>query len=151
MATMLRHLRGPLIAFTAIFAASLTVRPSVGLLDDGAGEDGLRDGLRMLLVRDKPGPGDPGGHGRAAALRPTSTACETAPGGGCSCRSPEPAAPSPKPARSTAEGRTESGHTAAFTLLDEDHAARIAPSSQLPLTQGPPKVPLYLRNERLLF
>ena len=151
MATMLRHLHGPLIAFAAIFAVSLTVGQASACSMMEPAKSACATACGCCSSATSQDPATPVGMAEPATLQPTPTACETAPGRGCSCRSREPAAPAPKPARSNAEGRTESGHTAAFILPDEDRAARLAPSSQLPLTQGPPKVPLYLRNERLLF
>jgi hypothetical protein len=38
-----------------------------------------------------------------------------------------------------------------FVQLGEAFAARTALAPQVPATQSPPKVPFYLRNERLLF
>ena len=151
MATTLRHLRGPLIAFAAIFAVSLPAGQVSACSMMAPAKSACATACGCCSSATSQDPATPVGMAEPAALRPTPTACETAPGGGCSCRSPEPAAPAPKPARSTAESRTEAGHTDAFALPAEDQAARIASPSQLPLTQGPPKVPLYLRNERLLF
>jgi hypothetical protein len=57
----------------------------------------------------------------------------------------------PKPARSTAESLPELSDGSVFVQLGEAFAARTALVPQGPATQSPPKVPLYLRNERLLF
>jgi hypothetical protein len=151
MATTLRHLRGPLIAFAAIFAASLPAGQASACSMMEPAKSACATACGCCSSATSQAPATPVGMAEPVALRPTPIACETAPGRGCSCSSREPAAPAPKPARSTAEGRTEPGHITAFAVPGEDHAARLAPSSQLPLTQGPPKVPLYLRNERLLF
>jgi hypothetical protein len=62
----------------------------VRLLDEGAGERRLRDGLRVLLIRDDRVPAARV-DGRATRLR-APVAIESAPGGGCSCRSQEQSA-----------------------------------------------------------
>jgi hypothetical protein len=72
-------------------------------------------------------------------------------GEGCSCRSQEPAAPSQKTTRSTAESRPELGEPLGFVTNGESFAAQAIPAPQVPATQSPPKAPLYLQNVRLLF
>jgi hypothetical protein len=78
-------------------------------------------------------------------------ACQTVPDRDCSCRPQEPAAPAHQPARGSAQGRPELGQTWDFVHLGESIAARTTLTPQVPVTQSPPKTPLYLRNERLLF
>lgn len=89
---------------------------------------------------------------RPVAIPQAPVGCETSPGEACSCRSQEPAVPMPKPARgTTAEGRTELSQGSDFVPLGDDAAARITLSLTVSATQSPPKIPLYLRDERLLF
>jgi hypothetical protein len=77
--------------------------------------------------------------------------CEASPGGGCVCRSETPAAPSPKPARGETESRPDLGQSSDFLHVGDDAAARVPIGLRVPPTQSPPKIPLYLRNARLLF
>ena len=146
-----RHFRRPLIALVAIVAASFaagdaaacsTMKPGQGACQtvcgcctSGANEVSSTHApvVTHATVPQTPGVGQP------------------APAEGCSCRSQEPAAPTPKPARNTAESRPEPSNSSEFVHFGEAFAARPVLAPQVPATQSPPKAPLYLRNERLLF
>jgi hypothetical protein len=151
MATMPRHLRGLLIAFAAIFATSAAAGEVSACSMKEWGNAGCATvcGCCSSATTEAPTPAAQV-EGRATRLR-APVAIETAPGGGCTCRSQEPAVPAPRPAPSPSGSRTQPGHAEHLAQPGPDHVAPIAISSQLPLTQSPPKIPLYLRNERLLF
>ena len=80
--------------------------------------------------------------GRDAAERATEA---------CTSQGLSPSRPARKPARSAAQDRPELGQGPDFVPLGEAYAARSPLTPQVPATQSPPKTPLYLRNERLLF
>jgi hypothetical protein len=49
------------------------------------------------------------------------------------------------------EGRAEGGQGTEFVPFGGFADARTPVAPQVPATQSPPRIPLYLRNERLLF
>jgi hypothetical protein len=149
MAVTYRHLRGPLVAFAALLAASLASGEASAC---SMTEPARATACGCCAPASDEAPTTPTAVAEPAAMPRPLPDCQTTPGGGCSCRSRVPSAPAPQPSRGTAGGRAESDHVADIALPGDDRAVRIArSSSQLFLTQGPPKVPLYLRNERLLF
>lgn len=151
MPTTLRRLCRPLIALAAIFGASLaseasacsSMKPGSGACDSAceccSPEATGAPTNRVEVAAER------------AALPEAPVACQRTPGGGCSCRSQEPAAPTPKPDRNTAEGRSELGQGSDFVHRGDEAAARALLSPRVTPTQSPPKIPLYLRNSRLLF
>jgi hypothetical protein len=145
-----RHLRRPLIALVAIFAASFAASDAsaCSTMEQGQGACATACGCCTSGGNEAP-------TARAEAAAPATLPQvpglgRTAPAENCSCRSQEPAAPSPKPARSTAESRPELSDGSVFVQLGEAFA-RTALAPQVPATQSPPKAPLYLQNARLLF
>lgn len=143
----------PLIALAAIVATLLatsevsacsTMKPGMGACNTACGccSSGANDPPTTRTGVVEP-----------AAMPRVPAACQTAPVGDCSCRTQGPAAPTPKPkpARGTPQGRPELGQGSDFVHLGAAHVLRIALAPQVPATQSPPKVPLFLRNERLLF
>ncbi len=151
MATTPRCLRGLLIALAAISVASTAAGGASACSMKERGNAGCATvcGCCSSATTEAPSPAARV-DGRATRLR-APMAIETASGGGCSCRSQKPAAPAPRPAPGTSGSRTQPGHAEPLAHSGPDHVARPAPGPQLPLTQSPPKIPLYLRNERLLF
>ena len=146
-----RHLRRPLIALVAIFAASFaagdaaacsTMKPGQGACQTACGccksEAGEASSTHTLVATH-------------ATVPVMPRVAHSAPAEGCSCRSQAPAAPTPKPAQSTPEGRPKPSYISEFVHFGEAFAARLVLVPQVPATQSPPKAPLYLRNERLLF
>jgi len=89
--------------------------------------------------------------GRITPVSQSPASCRTSPGGACSCRSQDPAAPTPKPAQGAAEGRSELAQASVFASLGEHASARDLIAARIMPAQSPPKTPLYLRNARLLF
>ena len=74
--------------------------------------------------------------------------CPDAPG--CECRSQAPTAPEPKPGQRTTVERSDPGRDADLGWFDFDAAPRLMTFSA-PATASPPqKLPIYLRNSRLL-
>lgn len=74
--------------------------------------------------------------------------CPDAPG--CECRSQAPTAPEPKPGQRTTVERSDPGRDAGLGWLDFDAAPKLMTFS-VPATASPPqKLPIYLRNSRLL-
>jgi hypothetical protein len=151
MATTLRQTRTPLIALAAIFAASLAAgeASACSAMKQGRGACVTVCGCCSPRANEAPAIGT--GVARRATTPRVPALCRTAPGGDCSCRTQEPVAPARKPARSTAQDRPEPGQGSDFVPLGEAYAARSPLTPQVPATQSPPKTPLYLRNERLLF
>jgi len=146
-----RHLRRPLIALVAIFAASFMASDASACSTMKQGQGACQTACGCCTSGGDDAPTTRAGVATPAALPQAAGLGRPAPAENCSCRSQEPAAPSPKPARSTAESRTELSAGSVFVQLGETFAARTALTPQVPSTQSPPKVPLYLRNERLLF
>jgi hypothetical protein len=151
MATTIRHIRGSWIALAAVLAASSMAGDASACSMKTSAAKACAMACGCCSSASDEAPAVLAGLGEPAAVRPFRAACETAPGRGCSCGSQEPSAPAPKPARGSSDRRTESTHAADVALVDEGRALRVTPSPQLPLTASPPKMPLYLRNERLLF
>jgi hypothetical protein len=151
MATTPRHIRTPLIALAAIFAAALAAGEASACSVMKQGDAACSTVCGCCSPRANEAPATSTEVARRANTPQAPRACQSAPRGDCSCRSQEPAAPARKPARSTAQGRAELGQSSAFVPLGEIFAARITPSPQVSANQSPPKTPLYLRNERLLF
>jgi hypothetical protein len=150
MATTLRQLCRPLIALVAIFAAPLASEASAGsTMKPGPGACATVCGCCSPEAIEAPT--NRAGVTERVALTEAPALCEPSPGGGCLCRSQEPAAPSPKPARSTAEGRSEQDQAPEFVHLGEAAGTQDLLSPQVISTQCPPKIRLYLRNARLLF
>lgn len=145
-----RHLRRPLIAITAIFAASLASEASACSTMKSSPEACAT--VCGCCSPEVTGASTNRIEGAERAARPEVPGpCETAPGGACSCRSLEPLAPTPKPARSPVEGRPQPGQGSYFVHPGDEAAARDLLSPQVTPTQSSPKIPLYLRNARLLF
>lgn len=150
MAATLRRLRNLTIALAAIIAASLA-----------AGEASACSAMRREAAACATAcgccssPSDEASASAVAAERAASprapATCAMLPRSGCACRSQEPAAPAPRPARTAPESRTEPSQVAYLALPDDEGSARASLASRFPLTEDPPKIPLYLRNERLLF
>lgn len=146
-----RHLRRPLIALAAIAAALFAT-------SDASACSTMKQSQRACATvcgyctsarGDNPAPR---AEGAASVVSPHAAAVSgTAPAKECSCRSQEPAAPSPKPARRSAEDRPELNEGSAYVQPGEAFDARTVTAPQAPPTQSPPKAPLYLRNERLRF
>lgn len=134
------------MALVAIFAASLTASEAAACvsMNSGGGSCATACGCCSPEASEVPATA-------AAAARQAQTGCEMSPGEGCVCRPDEPVAPTQKPSRTAAEGRPEPGHASEFVQLGDDAAARIKAGLKVPPTQSPPKIPLYLRNARLLF
>jgi hypothetical protein len=151
MATRHHPLRSLLIALAAIVAASLAVgeASACSMMKQGDGTCPTVCGCCSPQTNEAPATGS--GVARRATTPLAPASCRTAPGRDCSCRSQGPAAPARKPARSTAQNRPELGQGSDFVPLGEAFAARSILTPQVPATQSPPKTPLYLRNERLLF
>jgi hypothetical protein len=149
MITTVRHLCRPRLAFVAIVAALWMTT------DASACSTMSQDRPACLTICGCCSPETGAGRAtRAAGPMATSPAplgCATSPGGGCPCCVQEPAAPAPGPDRSTTEGRAEPGAGGDFGPFGADGAARIRLVSRVSMIQGPPKTPLYLRIERLLF
>ncbi|WP_406694840.1 hypothetical protein V5E97_27735 [Singulisphaera sp. Ch08] len=154
MSITLRHFRRSLIVLATVFGASLVASNASACATMSRGD-------RVCITvcgccsperNDVPATGaDVELASPTMATPQVPMGCETTPGGACSCRSQEPVTPTPKPSRSTAEGRTELSSGSACVSFGDDSAARIKLALQVPATQNPPKTPLYLRNERLLF
>jgi hypothetical protein len=142
MAATPRYLRGLLIALAAISAASTAAGEASACSMRERGDAGCATvcGCCSPATTEAPAPAARV-DGRATRLR-APMAIETAPGGGCSCRSQEPAAPAPRAAPSLSGSRTQPGLADPLAQSGPDHVARTALSSQLPLTQSPPKIPL---------
>lgn len=151
MPRTLRHLRGPLVALVAIFAAAFSAGEvsACSTMKQGPGACQTACGCCSTGANEAPATL---AEARPAALPEAPQASRPAPTGeSCSCRSQVPAAPSQKPARSTSESRTELGEPLGFVATGEGFAARTLLAPQVPATQSPPKAPLYLQNVRLLF
>lgn len=145
-----RYFRRPLIALVAIFAASFAASDAAACSTMKQGQ-----GACQTICGCCTSVGDEAPATRVEVANPIlpqspGVGCP-APAENCSCRSQEPAAPSPKPARSTVESRSELSETSAFMQLGEAFTARHAHCPLVPANQSPPKTPLYLRNARLLF
>ncbi len=78
----------------------------------------------------------------------TGNACREAPG--CECRSQAPTAPEPKPGQRTTVERSDSGRDLALGGLGFDAAPRLMTFSVPATASLPQKLPIYLRNSRLL-
>ena len=147
MLATLGRLRRPLIALVAIFAASLTASDAAACSTMKQDRNACRTVCGCCTAESTHTPAT-----RADEVAsPTPASCETSPGEGCSCRSQEPAAPTPKPYRASTEGRPEFGPASLSVQLGEEAAARDLLTPQVIPTQDPPKIPLYLRHARLLF
>jgi uncharacterized membrane protein YhaH (DUF805 family) len=123
----------------------------VGFLHDDAGRRGLPPvcGCCKAPASASPTP-EAAGPAMARQHVPARTGdvCPDAPG--CECRSQAPTAPEPKPGQRTTVERSDPGRDAALGWLDFDAAPRLMTFS-VPATAGPPrKLPIYLRNSRLL-
>jgi hypothetical protein len=152
MALTFRHIRTSLVALVAIVAPSFAAADAsaCSTMKQGNWACPTVCGCCPSQTDAVPAPG--GADMTKRATTPEAPAsCRTAPGGGCSCRLEDPAAPARKPARSTVQRQHELGHSSDFVLLGEHFAARTTLTPQVPATQSPPKAPLYLQNERLLF
>ncbi len=146
-----RHLRRPLIALVAIFAASFAADDASACSTMKQDQGACASACGCCTSGGNEAPGTRAEVATLATLPQAPGVGRPAPAENCSCRSQEPAAPSPKPARSTAGSRPELSDSSFFVQLGEAFAARTALTTQVPATQSPPKAPLYLRNERLLF
>jgi hypothetical protein len=151
MPSTLRHFRRPLIALVAVCAASFAASDTSACSAMARDKGGCATACGCCAVGESGAPA-------ARAEEATSAAVPLAPRLGCpaptetcTCRSQEPVAPEPKPARSSAEQRPEPSEGSALVEPGEDLAARTALDPQVPATQSPPGSPLYLQNERLLF
>jgi len=155
MSSTLHYLRRSLMVVATLFTASLAAGEASACSAMRPGQGGCvtvcsccATDLAASLEQDQAWP-------VAVPQRPVRCESSSVPGGACTCRSQDPMAPTsvPKPARSTAEGRggAELGLNTAFLPPGDDLARRNTCLSRGPATQSPPKVPLYLRNERFLF
>jgi hypothetical protein len=152
MATTQSHIRTSLVAFLAICAASFVAgeAPACSMMTQGKWACPIVCGCCSSQTNAVPATG--GADMTERATTPQAPAsCQAAPAGDCSCRLEDPAAPARQPTRSTAQRQHELGHSSDFVLLGEAYAARTTLTPQVPATQSPPKAPLYLLNERLLF
>ncbi|AGA27776.1 hypothetical protein [Singulisphaera acidiphila] len=154
MSITLRNLRRSLIVLATIFGASLAAGDASACSTMARGDRACDTvcGCCTPKTNGALGTETDVESARSTAMAPAVPAgCETSPGGACSCRSQEPVAPTPKPSQTTAEGRTELSSGLACVYFGDDSTTRIKLALQVPATQNPPKTPLYLRNERLLF
>ena len=154
MSSIVRHFRRPLIALAAVVAAlsaageasacstmkradsACAAATSCGCCTTGAAESTASRSVGLS----------------PAAVPAAPSTCEATPGGGCGCRSQDPAAPAPRPPQGPSGHRTEPGHGPAFAHLACDLSAPFQGASAIvPAHPSPPRTPLYLRNERLLF
>src|SRR3954453_3323874 len=123
MASTLRHIRTPLIALAAIFAASLAAgeASACSTMKQGQGT--------CVTVCGCCSPQTDGAPTTGAGIAPRATtpsvpaSCREAPGGDCSFHTQEPAAPPRKPAQSAAQDRPELGQGPHFVPLGEAYAA----------------------------
>jgi hypothetical protein len=146
-----RYLRGPLVALVAIFAASFSAGEVSACSTMKQGPEACKTACGCCSTGANAAPATRA-EARPAALPEAPQANRPAPTDeGCSCRSQKPAAPTQKPARSTAESRPELGESLGFVTTGEGFAAQTLLAPQVPATQSPPKAPLYLQNVRLLF
>lgn len=143
MATNLRHIRVLLIAPVAIVAMSCA--------SGAASACAMARSEKAACASVCDCCESPKAAAAPATVPQAPSGCDTAPCNPCSCRSQGPAAPSPKPDRGSNERRTQTSHSVEDAAAPGDRALRTAPLPQFISTGGPPKVPLYLRNERLLF
>ncbi|SIO57925.1 hypothetical protein SAMN05444166_5525 [Singulisphaera sp. GP187] len=157
MSTTLRHLRHSLIVLATIVGASLAASETSACTTMARGDRACVTVCGCCTTKTNDVPAN-GVNVAVELVSPTvvipqvPAGCATSsPGGACSCRSQEPVAPTPKPSRTTAEGRTELSPGSACVPFGDDSATRIQLALQVPAVQNPPKTPLYLRNERLLF
>ncbi|MDR3619531.1 MAG: hypothetical protein P4L85_09290 [Paludisphaera borealis] len=150
MPTTLRQLCRPLIALAAILATSLASEASACSMMTSSP-------MACTVVCGCCSPGTSEAStsrseaARIATLPQTPMTCQSTPGAACSCRSQVPATPTPKPAQSTAEGRSELSPASVLACLGDEAAARNLLAPRGTPAQSPPKTPLYLRNARLLF
>src|SRR5689334_20605705 len=114
MPTTLSRLCRPLIALAAIVVASLASEASA-CSTMASGKCGAVCGCCSQRASDAPS--DRNVSAEHVALPVTLAACQTFPGGDCSCGSQEPVAPTPKPARGITEGRSEPGPSPVFVRL----------------------------------
>ena len=145
-----RHFRRTLIALAAIVAASFGASEASACSTMKQGRAACATVCGCCTAEGGEAPAARVEAAPSVAMPQTPGACRPAPAEACSCRSQAPAAPSPKPARITAENRTEPSAVSVFVQLGEAFA-RTALAPQVPATQSPPKAPLYLQNARLLF
>jgi hypothetical protein len=145
-----RHLGRPLIALVAIVAASLTASEAAACSSMKSGGGSCATVRSCCKSEASHAPATQTELVIPAATPGALRTCETSPGEDCVCSSEEPAAPAQESSRTEAEGRSELGQGSAFVHLGDD-AARIKAGLKVVPTHGPPKIPLYLRNARLLF
>lgn len=151
MSRTTRYLRGPLVALVAIFATSFLASEvsACSMMKQGLAACQTVCGCCSTRANEAPATSTEASPG---ALPEAPHASRSAPTGeSCSCRSQEPAAPSPKPARCSAESRPELGEPLGFVTTGDGFAAQTLLAPQVPATHSPPKAPLYLQNARLLF
>jgi hypothetical protein len=152
MALAFRHIRTSLVVLVAIVAALFAAADASACLTMKQGNRACPTVCGCCLPQTDavPAPGVADMTERATTSEAPAS-CRTVPGGDCSCRPQDAAAPARKPTRSTAHRQHELGHGSDFVFLGETYAARTTLTPQVPATQSPPKAPLYLQNERLLF
>jgi hypothetical protein len=151
MALAFRHIRTSLVALVAIVAASFAAADASACSTMKQGNWACPTVCGCCSTETNEAPATGADMTERATTPEAPASCRTAPGGGCSCRLEDPAAPARKPTRSTVQRQHERGHSSDFVLLGEAYAARTTLTPQVPATQSPPKAPLYLQNERLLF
>jgi hypothetical protein len=151
MPAMARHLRRPLIALVAVFAASFGAIDATACSMMEQSQRACRPACGCCPSEVDQGPATGIGMGTLAAMSQAPGLGYSAPTEACSCSSQEPVSPKPKPTRRTAEGRPELSKVAAFVRLDEVFVPRVTLVRQVLANQSLAKAPLYLRNERLLF
>jgi len=137
-----RHLRRSLMALAAVFAASFAASDASACssMKSGGAACATVCGCCLPSANDAPA---------AAPLAPL--ACEASANEGCVCRTDQPAAPNQKPSRTAEDRRTELNPGLDFVQPGDDAAARPKAGRVAVPTHAPPKIPLYLRNARLLF
>jgi hypothetical protein len=151
MATTQSHIRTSLVAFLAICAASFVAGDASACSMMKQGNWACPTICGCCSIETKEALATGAAMTERATTPEAPASCRTAPGGNCSCRLEDPAVPARKPARSTVQRQHELGHSLDFVLLGDTYAARTTLAPQVPATQSPPKAPLYLQNERLLF
>src|SRR4051794_23855434 len=139
MPTTRRQLRRPLIALVAMFAASLAASEASACTAMEPGKGACLTVCGCCSPEPRGASATRADVADRAAIPMAPMACETSPVTEGSCRSQEPADPTPKPARSTAERHTEPVPGSDFVLPGDDHAARIGLALKVPATQSPPK------------
>ena len=146
-----RYLRRPLIALAAM-AAALFATSDASACSMMKQSQGACATVLACCTGERGGAPATHIEGAISFASPHASAVSrSVPSQHCSCRAQEPAAPAPKPSQTSAENRLELNVGSAYAQRGEAFAVRAVSIPTTPSIQSPPKVPLYLRNERLLF